>query len=69
MTSKEKATVIFAGLYEEWATSQEGQKNAFEYEKSFDGFIRKVGQDVLQESVGKEDDRKKKDWSRPGTVK
>lgn len=35
-----------------WSTSQEGQIDGYEYEKSFVEFMRKVSQDTLQISIG-----------------
>lgn len=58
--SKEKALAIFSSKYEVWAKSQEGQKDAYEYEKSFDEFIQQASREVLQESVGQEKDSRKK---------
>ena len=43
-----------------WQTSQEGQQSAYEYERSFVEMMHHLGQDILQASVGKEEDSKKK---------
>lgn len=60
MTNKEKAMAIFSTRYEQWVESQKGQKDAYEYERSFDEFMQHVSQSVFQESVGKEADARKK---------
>ena len=60
MTSKEEAMAIFSTKYEVWSASQKDQKDAYEYERSFDEFMQKVSKEILQESVGKEPDARKK---------
>lgn len=60
MTSKEEAMAIFSAKYEAWSKSQEGQKDAYTYEKSFDEFMQQVSREILQESVGRESDSRKK---------
>lgn len=60
MTSKEEAMAIFSAKYEAWSISQVGQKDAYEYERSFDEFMQKVSKEILQESVGREPDVRKK---------
>ena len=37
---------------EAWHTSQHDQQDGYEYERSFVELWRKLGQDVLQESMG-----------------
>lgn len=39
---------------------QEGQTDAYKYEKSFDEFMQQVSREILQESVGREADSRKK---------
>ena len=60
MTRKEEAMAIFSAKYETWSKSQEGQKDAYAYEKSFDEFMQQVSREILQESVGREADGRKK---------
>lgn len=60
MTHKEEVMAIFSDRYEEWITSQKDQKDAYQYEKSFDEFMQRVSQELLQQSVGKEEDHRKK---------
>jgi hypothetical protein len=60
MTNKDAAMAIFSAKYEVWAKSQEGQTNAYEYEKSFDEFMQQVSREIFQESVGREADNRKK---------
>lgn len=60
MTNKEEAMAIFSTQYELWVESQKGQKDAYEYERSFDEFMQQVSHSVFQESVGKEPDARKK---------
>lgn len=60
MTTKEDALAIFSTKYEAWSRSQEGQKDAYDYEKSFDEFMQQVSREILQESVGREEDSRKK---------
>jgi hypothetical protein len=60
MTNKENAMAIFSTQYDLWVESQKGQKDAYEYERSFDEFMQQVSQSVFQESVGKESDARKK---------
>ena len=60
MTSKEEAMAIFSTKYEEWKVSQKDQKDAYEYERSFDKFMQEVSREILQESVGKEQNARKK---------
>ena len=43
-----------------WQASQEGQQSAYEYERSFAEMMHHLGQDILQASVGQEQDRRKK---------
>jgi len=68
MTRKEKVMAIFSERYEEWVISQKEQKDAYEYERSFDEFMQQMGRELLQESVGREDDQRKKNLYKPGTV-
>lgn len=60
MTNKEDAMAIFSAKYEAWVESQKGQKDAYEYERSFDEFMQHVSQEILQLSVGQEPDNRKK---------
>lgn len=60
MTHKEEIMAIFSDRYEEWVASQKGQQDAYQYEKSFDEFMQQVSKELLQQSVGKEEDRRKK---------
>lgn len=60
MTKKEKAMAIFSAKYEAWEKSQEGQTDAYEYEKSYVEFMQKIEQEIFQLSVGEETDRRKK---------
>ena len=60
MTSKEEAMAIFSTKYEAWVESQKGQKDAYEYERSFDEFMQQVSKEILQESVGREANTRKK---------
>lgn len=60
MTHKEEVMAIFSDRYEEWAASQKDQKDAYAYEKSFDEFMQQVSQELLQQSVGRESDHRKK---------
>ena len=60
MTSKKEAMAIFSDRYEVWALSQKDQKDAYEYERSFDEFMQQVSREILQESVGREQDTRKK---------
>jgi hypothetical protein len=60
MTSKEEAMAIFSTKYEAWVESQKGQKDAYEYERSFDEFMQQVSREILQESVGREANTRKK---------
>jgi hypothetical protein len=64
MKSKEDAMAIFSAKYEAWVESQKGQKDAYEYERSFDEFMQRVSQEILQESVGREPDSRKKNGYR-----
>ena len=43
-----------------WQTSQEGQQSAYEYERSFAEMMHHLGQDILQASVGEEQNSRKK---------
>lgn len=63
MTNKEEAMAIFSANIEAWVESQNGQTDAYEYERSFDEFIQKVSREILQESVGREPDSRKKNGS------
>jgi hypothetical protein len=60
MTPKEEAMAIFSAKYEKWYKSQEGQTDAYAYEKSFDMFMQQVSREILQESVGREAVSRKK---------
>jgi hypothetical protein len=51
---------IFSKRYDEWSISQEGQTDAYEYESSFDKFMNNMSCELLQQSVGEESDRRKK---------
>lgn len=51
---------IFSTKYEAWVESQKGQKDAYEYERSFDEFMQQVSKEILQESVGREANTRKK---------
>lgn len=51
---------IFSIKYEAWVESQKGQKDAYEYERSFDEFMQQVSREILQESVGREVNTRKK---------
>lgn len=57
---------IFSARYEAWEKSQEGQTDAYEYEKSYVEFMQKVEQEVLRLSVGQEPDGRKKKRYTPG---
>lgn len=59
MTDKEEAMAIFSAEYDAWAKSQEGQIDAYPYEKSFNGFMQRMGRALLQGSVGQEAEHKK----------
>lgn len=65
MTTKEEAIAVFTAKYEVWAKSQEGQTDAYAYEKSFDEFMQQVSKEILQESVGREADSRKKNCTHP----
>lgn len=41
----------FETKYREWITSQKGQKNAYDYEKSYTDFMREISKDTLQKST------------------
>lgn len=60
MTTKQEVMDIFSAKYEVWAKSQEGQTDAYAYEKSFDEFMQQMSREILQESVGRETDSRKK---------
>lgn len=60
MTSKEEALALFSTKYEAWVESQKMQKDAYEYERSFDEFMQQVSKEILQQSVGREPDTRKK---------
>ena len=51
---------IFSTKYEGWVESQKGQKDAYEYERSFDEFMQRVSKEILQQNVGRESDSRKK---------
>lgn len=44
---------IIAQKIAEWKQSQEGQKDGYEYEKTFDKMMQEIGKSILQESIGK----------------
>lgn len=48
------------GRIKGWQASQEGQRSAYEYERSFAEMMHHLGQDILQASVGEEPDSRKK---------
>lgn len=64
MTKKEEIMAIFSAKYDAWVASQEGQTSAYEYEKSFDEFMQQMGQELLQQSVGKEQEARKKNGTK-----
>lgn len=37
----------------QWKESQQGQSDGYEYERSFNDLMQTVGQNILQQSVGK----------------
>jgi len=40
----------FYKKYRDWIESQEGQQDAYEYEKSFDGFIKDMGKELFKKT-------------------
>jgi Lon protease-like protein len=60
MISKEDAIAIFSTKYAAWVESQKDQKDAYEYERSFDEFMQRISRDILQVSVGREPNARKK---------
>lgn len=49
MQEEKVKTVVnnFETKYRNWLSSQKGQKNAYDYEKSFTDFIREISKDTL----------------------
>lgn len=45
-------TNFLLSKYKEWRTCQEGQKDGYEYEQSFSEMWQKLGNALLQESIG-----------------
>lgn len=60
MEEKAKVIAIFSERYDAWKASQEGQSSAYEYEKSFEEFMQQMGRELLQRSVGEENNSRKK---------
>lgn len=61
MEEKQIAGMIME-KYHQWKQNQQGQTNGYEFERSFDVMWREMGQQIMQEGVGKlpADKRKKK---------
>ena len=63
--NKAQVMAMFSQQYDARVTSQEGQTNAYEYERSFDEFMQQMGRELLQHSVGEETKRLKKKPTAP----
>lgn len=59
-SKKAKVMAMFSERYDAWVASQAGQTSAYEYERSFDEFMQQMGQQLLQHSVGEEQNARKK---------
>lgn len=53
MQEEKIETVVknFETKYREWLSSQKGQKSAYDYEKSYTGFIREISKDTLESTT------------------
>ena len=51
MEEKQLSEMI-AKKIKQWETIQQGQKDGYEYERSFSEMMKSIGQDILQESIG-----------------
>lgn len=60
---KDKFLALAGVEYDKWLESQKGQTDAYEYEKSFSDLMDRIAVSLLQGSVGKvpDDKRKKND--------
>ena len=67
-SKKAKVMAMFSERYDAWEASQVGQTSAYEYERSFDEFMQQMGQQLLQHSVGEEQNAEKK-VCKVGTVR
>jgi hypothetical protein len=61
--TKEQFLSLASEDYDQWASSQKGQQDPHEYERSFDDLMAKFSQRLFQVSVGEvpSDRRKKND--------
>jgi len=41
----------FESKYRNWLSSQDGQKSAYDYEKSYTDFMREISQDTLESTT------------------
>jgi hypothetical protein len=66
MDEKKLSELIMEKIHE-WKESQKGQTDGYEYERSFDGMMRSIGKEILQESVGQlpKNRKEKKPLKRP----
>lgn len=60
--NKAQVMAMFSQQYDARVTSQEGQTNAYEYERSFDEFMQQMGRELLQHSVGEDTSVRKKNY-------
>lgn len=60
MEEKAKIMAIFSERYDAWKGSQVDQTSGYEYERSFEEFMRQMGKELLQQSVGEESNGRKK---------
>ncbi|MGB1284386.1 MAG: hypothetical protein ACPG44_07970 [Polaribacter sp.] len=53
MTRKEQALKVFEDNYDQWENNPTRMESGYDYESTYTEMMQKVGQEVLQVSVGK----------------
>lgn len=50
MLSQDEFTTLYS-QYQDWYSSQSSQTDAYEFEKSFDAFLHRLGKDIFEQTV------------------